>query len=153
MERVYISKIKVFGDTWKITASDRGIVSVYLSDTDFIPFENAITEQAVKELKEYLVHIRTTFSVPLDLCGTPFQKQVWEALQNVPYGKIKTYGQIAEAIGSPKAVRAVGQAIGRNPCLVLIPCHRIIGKSGDLTGFSAGMDLKKQLLDLEGIPY
>lgn len=153
MERVYISKIKVFGDTWKITASDRGIVSVYPSDTDFIPFENAITEQAVKELKEYLVHIRTTFSVPLDLRGTPFQKQVWEALQNVPYGKTKTYGQIAEAIGSPKAVRAVGQTIGRNPCLVLIPCHRIIGKSGDLTGFSAGMDLKKQLLDLEGIPY
>jgi O6-methylguanine-DNA--protein-cysteine methyltransferase len=78
LERVYISKIKVFGDTWKITASDRGIVSVYPSDTDFIPFENAITEQAVKELKEYLVHIRTTFSVPLDLRGTPFQKQVWE---------------------------------------------------------------------------
>jgi len=79
--------------------------------------------------------------------------RVWQALRQVPYGSIKTYGQIAADIGSPKAVRAVGQAIGRNPCLILVPCHRIIGKSGALTGFSAGMERKKRLLDLEGIPY
>ena len=153
MERVYISIIEVFGETWKLTASDTGILSVYPSNEAIIPCENEISRWAARELQEYLVHIRTEFSVPLDLRGTTFQMRVWQALRQVPYGSIKTYGQIAADIGSPKAVRAVGQAIGRNPCLILVPCHRIIGKSGALTGFSAGMERKKRLLDLEGIPY
>lgn len=153
MERVYISKIEAFGETWKLTASDTGMLSFYPYNEAIIPRENEITRWAARELQEYLVHIRTEFSVPLDLRATPFQMRVWQALRQVPYGSTKTYGQIAADIGSPKAVRAVGQAIGRNPCLILVPCHRIIGKSGALTGFSAGMERKKRLLDLEGIPY
>ncbi len=89
----------------------------------------------------------------MELHGTPFQLQVWDALRTIPYGSAVSYSDIAAQIGKPKAVRAVGQAVGRNPCLIAIPCHRVLGKNGRLTGFSAGMDVKKQLLSLERISY
>ena len=87
--------------------------------------------------------------LPLSPAGTPFQKQVWARLLEVPYGETKCYGDIAREIGSPRACQAVGQAVGRNPIAIIIPCHRIIGRDGSLTGFAGGLDMKQQLLDHE----
>nr|WP_273702385.1 methylated-DNA--[protein]-cysteine S-methyltransferase [Tepidanaerobacter syntrophicus] len=87
----------------------------------------------------------------MDLKGTDFQISVWEALLNIPYGTTKTYSQVAAEIGRPKATRAVGGAIGANPVSIVVPCHRVIGKDGSLTGFGGGLEIKKKLLKLEGI--
>ena len=148
---VYISQISTPVGQWRITASEWGVTGIYPSESEVLVNENEITRQASRELEEYFVHIRTEFSVPLDLPGTAFQRQVWEALRRIPYGQTRSYSQVAQAIGRPTAVRAAAQAIGRNPCLVLIPCHRVLGKDGSLTGFSAGLPLKESLLRLEGI--
>ena len=101
------------------------------------------------QLVDYFQGKRHEFKFEALECGTPFQQQVWQALREVPFGKLITYGDIADRIGNPKAVRAVGGAIGRNPLLIFTPCHRVIGKDGSLTGFSAGIDLKKLLLKIE----
>ena len=90
--------------------------------------------------------------IPIDIEGTEFQQQVWQALQEIPYGELRCYGDIAKAIQKPKAVRAVGAAIGANPVMVVIPCHRVIGKNGSLTGFRGGLSMKKRLLQLEEQP-
>ena len=148
---VYISQISTPVGQWSITASEWGVTGIYPSESEVLVNENEITRKASRELEEYFVHIRTEFSVPLDLTGTAFQRQVWEALRRIPYGQTRSYSQVAQAIGRPTAVRAAAQAIGRNPCLVLIPCHRVLGKDGSLTGFSAGLPLKESLLRLEGI--
>ena len=104
---------------------------------------------ARQQLAEYFVGERKDFDLPLQLSGTEFQVQVLEELQRIPYGETTSYGDIATRIGRPKAVRAVGAANGRNPLPIVIPCHRVIGSSGDLTGFGGGLDLKEALLRLE----
>lgn len=101
------------------------------------------------QLEEYFAGRRGIFSIPLDLRGTPFQLQVWEALARIPYGETRSYGEIAGQIGRPKAVRAVGQANHVNPAPILIPCHRVIGSTGDPVGYGGGIPLKIQLLTLE----
>ena len=101
------------------------------------------------QLAEYFAGRRSTFSVPLDVAGTPFQRKVWGALLAIPFGETRTYAQIAREIGSPAAVRAVGAANGRNPLSIVAPCHRVIGSSGALTGFAGGLKVKEYLLDLE----
>lgn len=106
-------------------------------------------EKVRGQLSEYFEGRRKTFDVPLDLSGTEFQIQVLQALQDIPYGETASYGAIAKQIGRPRAVRAVGAANGRNPIPIIIPCHRVIGKSGDLTGFGGGLDTKAALLRLE----
>lgn len=103
----------------------------------------------IDELIEYLKRQRTTFSCPVHITGTPFQLTVWNALCDIPYGQTYSYSDIAELIQKPKSVRAVGTAIGTNPVLIVIPCHRVIGKNGKLTGFRGGLEMKKQLLTLE----
>ncbi|MFC5450720.1 methylated-DNA--[protein]-cysteine S-methyltransferase [Paenibacillus aestuarii] len=105
----------------------------------------------VQQLEQYFQGKRAAFEGELDLQGTEFQKKVWQALLKVPYGHTASYKDIAAAIGSPKAVRAVGGANNRNPIPVLIPCHRIIGASGELVGYGGGLDIKVFLLELEGI--
>jgi methylated-DNA-[protein]-cysteine S-methyltransferase len=102
------------------------------------------------ELAEYFRGERKTFTMPVDLYGTPFQMSVWNALREIPYGQTKSYSQIAEHIQKPASVRAVGAAIGANPVLIMVPCHRVIGKNGTLTGYRGGLEMKKQLLQLEG---
>lgn len=102
-----------------------------------------------EEFRAYLDGKRKTLNVPLDVEGTPFQQQVWLALQDIPFGEVRCYGDIADAIQKPKAVRAVGSAIGANPVMVIIPCHRVIGKNGSLTGFRGGLSMKQRLLQLE----
>ena len=105
--------------------------------------------QARRELAEYFAGKRTTFDVPLAPEGTEFQRRVWTALLRVPYGATATYGDIARQIGSPKAVRAVGAANGRNPIAIVVPCHRVIGANGTLTGYGGGLTRKRALLELE----
>ncbi|MDQ8737014.1 methylated-DNA--[protein]-cysteine S-methyltransferase [Paenibacillus sp. LHD-38] len=101
------------------------------------------------ELIEYFQGKRTSFTVPFDYHGTDFQLKVWRALNDIPYGQTKSYSDIANLIQRPAAVRAVGTAIGANPILITIPCHRVIGKNGSLTGYRGGMEMKKKLLHLE----
>jgi methylated-DNA-[protein]-cysteine S-methyltransferase len=101
------------------------------------------------QFKEYFQGERTTFSFPVDLFGTPFQQQVWHALSEIPHGRTYSYSDIAHRIQKPQSVRAVGTAIGANPILIAIPCHRVIGKNGHLTGYRGGLEMKTDLLELE----
>lgn len=112
-------------------------------------FNEKPLEEARRQLGEYFAGRRKTFDLPLKKSGTPFQLRVLDALEEIPYGETVSYADIAERIGQPKAVRAVGAANGRNPLPIVIPCHRVIGKSGDLTGFGGGLDTKEALLRLE----
>ena len=111
--------------------------------------ETSLTKEAYAQLSEYLNGKRKTFDLPFKMRGTQFQLQVWNALLDIPYGETRSYKQIAEAIGNPKAVRAVGMANNRNPLLIIVPCHRIIGKNGSLVGYGEGLEMKEFLLRLE----
>ena len=111
--------------------------------------ERSTFDEAVQQLREYFAGERKTFSLRLAPQGTDFQRAVWSGLQKIPYGETISYQQLAERIGKPKAVRAVGAANGANPIPIIIPCHRVIGNDGSLTGFGGGLPLKKRLLDLE----
>lgn len=102
-----------------------------------------------KAFENYFSGERVNFDIPLDLQGTPFQLSVWDALRKIPYGETRTYSDIANQIGNPKSIRAAGTAIGKNPVLIAIPCHRVIQKDGSLGGFRAGLRLKRTLLELE----
>ncbi len=103
------------------------------------------------QLREYFNGERKTFNVPLDLEGTDFQKKVWEELQKIPFGKTISYKTLSEKLGDVKAIRAVGKANGQNPVAVIVPCHRVIGADGSLTGYACGLDIKEKLLQLEGV--
>lgn len=111
--------------------------------------ESPLLRAARTQLLEYLSGARRSFDLPLDPAGTDFQRSVWEALRAIPYGQTRTYGEIAAAVGRPRAVRAVGQANHVNPLPIFIPCHRVVGKNGALTGYAGGLDLKGALLALE----
>ncbi|WP_367617645.1 methylated-DNA--[protein]-cysteine S-methyltransferase [Salirhabdus salicampi] len=113
--------------------------------------ENSILQMAKQQLHEYFQKERTSFNLPYALHGTTFQRKVWEALQTVPYGETCSYKDIAIKIQSPKAVRAVGGAVNRNPLAIIIPCHRVIGSNGALVGYNGGLDKKKTLLKLEDV--
>ena len=105
---------------------------------------------AAQQLREYFSGQRQSFDLPLQPAwGTPFQRDVWQALQRIPFGRTSTYGDIARDIGNPKAVRAVGAAIGQNPHTIVVPCHRVVGANGSLTGFAGGLDRKQYLLSHE----
>lgn len=105
--------------------------------------------EVIRQLDEYFGGQRTEFDLPMALVGTPFQRTVWAALQEIPYGETRSYGQLAERIGRPGAARAVGLANGRNPIGIIVPCHRVVGASGDLTGYGGGLERKQHLLDFE----
>jgi methylated-DNA-[protein]-cysteine S-methyltransferase len=111
---------------------------------------NRLTQAAREQLEEYFAGNRQTFTLPLKQAGTAFQQSVWQALQEIPFGQICSYSDIANAIGKPKAVRAVGAANGRNNIAIVIPCHRVIGANGTLTGYAGGLERKEILLKLEG---
>lgn len=108
-----------------------------------------LLDEAARQMEEYLAGRRKAFDLPLAPVGTPFQQRVWAALRAIPYGETRTYQQIAQAAGSPKGFRAVGMANHANPLLIVVPCHRVIGKDGSLTGFGGGLPLKERLLALE----
>lgn len=110
----------------------------------------AATEALRRQLADYFTGRRRTFDLPLALEGTPFQRRVWAALREIPYGETRTYGELAARLGDPKLARAAGAANGANPVSILVPCHRVIGARGTLTGYAGGLDLKAALLRLEG---
>jgi methylated-DNA-[protein]-cysteine S-methyltransferase len=111
--------------------------------------ESNLERRVARELVEYLAGARREFDFPIDLHGTPFEMEVWTALQNIPYGSTVTYGELATRLGRPGAARAVGSANGRNPIPIVVPCHRVIAAGGKLGGYGGGLTLKRQLLDLE----
>ena len=111
--------------------------------------ETPFLKKAAKQLEEYFNGKRKTFDLPLALNGTAFRVKVWEALQTIPYGETRSYGEIAALINNPKASRAVGMANHFNPISIIVPCHRVVGHNGSLTGYAGGLELKKNLLELE----
>ena len=111
--------------------------------------ETPLLQEAEEQLNEYFAGVRKEFDLPLAPKGTPFQKAVWAEMNRIPYGETRTYGQLAAAIGKPKAGRAVGRACRSNPIAILQPCHRVVGASGQLTGYAYGMEMKQYLLELE----
>jgi methylated-DNA-[protein]-cysteine S-methyltransferase len=125
-------------------------VNTFIPDAVIQEDENKLSDY-ICQLQEYFDGKRTKFSLPLDIRGTAFQQDVWRALTQIPAGKTVAYGDIANAIGRPKSVRAVGVAVGANPLPIIVPCHRVIGKNKTLTGFGGGLEIKKKLLQLEGV--
>jgi methylated-DNA-[protein]-cysteine S-methyltransferase len=112
--------------------------------------DHPVLREAARQLENYFAGARRTFDLPLDLHGTAFQRRVWAALLEIPYGETRSYGAIARALGDPNLMRAVGAANGRNPVSIVAPCHRVIGAAGQLTGFAGGLAAKRYLLALEG---
>lgn len=161
---VYWSRLEY--DTWNLymAATSKGLCYMgspnhpFVELTDWLGkhfrrYELVQSEERLQEFKTELVEFsqgkRQSFSFPMDVRGTSFQQEVWTALHKIPYGETYSYTQVAELIGKPSAVRAVGAAIGANPLLISIPCHRVLGKNGTLTGYRGGLDMKKQLLHIE----
>ncbi len=139
-----------------LVAVDDALAGLYMEQHRHAPLESTFGERddavfgpAVQQLKEYFAGQRTEFDLPLAMAGTEFQQAVWAGLREIPYGETVSYGQLADRIGRPRAVRAVGLANGRNPVSIIVPCHRVVGSSGDLTGYGGGLERKRFLLDLE----
>jgi methylated-DNA-[protein]-cysteine S-methyltransferase len=142
-----LKKIKI-----GITEEDNAITGVYFGTEipdGFVKTETPLIKKAAAQIEEYLNGKRKKFSLPLAMHGTEFQMDVWKALQTIPYGVTRSYKEIAELVKRPKAVRAVGMANHRNPISIIVPCHRVIGHNGSLTGYGGGLPLKKYLLKLE----
>ncbi|MEU1500699.1 methylated-DNA--[protein]-cysteine S-methyltransferase [Streptomyces sp. NPDC005732] len=116
---------------------------------DFGARDDTLLPEAKRQLTAYFAGDLKEFDLPMRLAGTPFQRSVWEQLARIPYGEIRSYGELADALGNPKASRAVGLANGRNPVGIIVPCHRVVGADGSLTGYGGGLDRKRRLLDFE----
>lgn len=147
---IYTSYIVTDFGIIEIRATSRKILSVLFVDYENENVtENEITRKCAKELLEYFAGKRKVFDIDIEIEGTKFQKDVFEELMKIPYGEITTYKDIAIKIGNEKAIRAVGNIIGKNPFLIIVPCHRVIGSNGKMTGYVAGIDIKEGLLNLE----
>jgi len=149
-----------------LTASDAALTGVYFptSRRGSAPTHHAewievggkgpageILTRTAQQLTEYFAGQRTVFDVPLEALGSPFEHRVWTALRTIPYGTTTTYGELARRLGDVKATRAVGSANGANPIPIIVPCHRVVGSKGELTGFGGGLDRKRWLLEHEGV--
>ncbi|MGY0019694.1 methylated-DNA--[protein]-cysteine S-methyltransferase [Streptomyces sp. cg35] len=139
-----------------LVATDGTLSGLYMTEQRHRPAEETFGERdarpfgaAIDQLEAYFQKELKEFDLPLALHGTPFQRSVWQQLRRIPYGETRTYGELAEALGSPGASRAVGLANGKNPVGVIVPCHRVIGANGSLTGYGGGLDRKRRLLDFE----
>ncbi len=144
-----------------VAATDMGLAGVWFNDQRHLPDFSAwpvqdkhpILQAAVQQLEQYLAGKRCDFDLPLDLRGgTQFQQSVWQALLKIPAGATSTYGVVGSKVGKPTAVRAVGAAVGRNPIGIIVPCHRVMGADGSLTGYAGGLHRKQALLQLETSP-
>lgn len=145
-----IGYVEGLGSLWEIVVHNHKVVSIQLANQrTFMEDQDSYLEICKKQLQEYFAGSRQVFSLEYELIGTEFQKQVWEALKNISFGETTTYLEIAKKIGRPRAVRAVGQAVGANPVAIVLPCHRVIGTSGKLVGFAYGLSLKERLLEFE----
>lgn len=160
--------MKLGFDTYKspigliyIVADEKGVNRIELFEEDWAKYlkinkelkeDKEVCRDVIKQLDEYFKGKRKVFDIPLSIDGTEFRKKVWKALLDIPYGETRCYQQIAEAVGNPKAVRAIGQANRSNPVPIIIPCHRVIGKNGDLVGYAGGRtNIKLKLLEIEGV--
>lgn len=142
----------------KLVASKKGLVAI-LWENDKpkrVPLRELLEDggqrvlvETERQLREYFAGKRRCFNLPLDMRGTAFQRGVWEALLGIPFGETRSYGELAKQLGNPDASRAVGAANGRNPISIVVPCHRVVGSSGKLTGFAGGLETKARLLELE----
>jgi methylated-DNA-[protein]-cysteine S-methyltransferase len=144
-----LKKIKIL-----ITEENNAITGVFFGaeiPAGFVKAETPLIKKAAAQIEEYLNGKRKKFSLPLVMRGTPFQMDVWRALQTIPYGETRSYKEIAEMVHRPKAVRAVGMANHNNPISIIVPCHRVIGHNGSLTGYGGGLPLKRRLLELENV--
>ncbi|MEU7278371.1 methylated-DNA--[protein]-cysteine S-methyltransferase [Streptomyces sp. NPDC045431] len=143
-----------------LVATDGVLSGLYMTDQRHRPPEESFGDpdprpfaEAVRQLDAYYARELTVFDLPLHLDGTPFQRSVWEQLRKIPYGETRSYGELAVALGKPGASRAVGLANGKNPIGIIVPCHRVIGASGGLTGYGGGLERKQRLLAFEsGVP-
>lgn len=147
-----------------IAATDQGLAGLWFADNQrYLPLQltgpaawpedadHPVLKQASQQLGDYFAGRRSHFDLPLDLsCGTAFQQSVWRALLEIPQGEVISYGEVSRRIGNPTAIRAVGGAVGRNPVSIVVPCHRVMGASGALTGYGGGLARKTALLTLEG---
>jgi methylated-DNA-[protein]-cysteine S-methyltransferase len=143
-----------------LAAANQQLVGVWFADQAHLPdlsacpvdSNNLLLKQAAAQLSAYFSGQRRTFDLPLNTAtGTPFQQAVWQALLAIPFGSTCSYGQLASRVGKPSAVRAVGAAVGRNPLSLIVPCHRVVGSNGSLTGYAGGLHRKTALLQLEGV--
>lgn len=133
-----------------IEADDEGVTALYIAtDEQLKESSTDLLSKTKAQLLEYFAGRRQQFDIPFHLKGTEFQIKVWNALLEIPYGKTCCYGDIAIKTGNPKASRAVGGAVNKNPIMIIVPCHRVIGKDGNLVGFAAGLEVKKKLLETE----
>ncbi|SHM79874.1 methylated-DNA-[protein]-cysteine S-methyltransferase [Chitinophaga jiangningensis] len=155
----YHRKINTPVGELQLIATDKGLRAILWEDEDGsrvkLPVNGAqsahpVLDETTRQLEEYFAGRRRVFDLPLHFEGTTFQRQVWEALLRIPYGQTVSYAQLANLLGNPKAVRAVGAANGKNPISIVAPCHRVIGSSGSLTGFAGGIAVKERLLKMEG---
>lgn len=153
-ENIYFSSFESPIGLVEIRANEKGLLSVFFMDKPSLPKRarpNPVTVRCEQELREYFEGRRKTFSVPLSPEGTGFQQMVWQELLKLPHGKTASYLDISLRLGDPKLTRAVGSANGKNPISIIVPCHRVIGSDGSLTGYAGGMHRKKWLLRHEGI--
>jgi len=139
-----------------LVATDGVLSGLYMTDQRHRPPEETFGApddtpfgEAIDELRAYFAGELKEFTLPLRLEGTPFQRSVWEQLRTIPYGETRSYGELADALGNPKASRAVGLANGKNPVGIIVPCHRVVGTDGSLTGYGGGLERKRRLLDFE----
>lgn len=148
-------KLQTFIGPLYLVASENGLRGIFwkkqLHPMASSPTESKTLTETIIQVEEYLNGERKKFTIKLDLQGTEFQKKVWQQLLLIPYGKTRSYQEIAELIDNNKAVRAVGSANGRNPISLIVPCHRVIGCNGTLTGYAGGLKIKEKLLKLEGV--
>ncbi len=160
METLYHSLFRSPIGPLTVAVSERGLVTLEFGDAHprkgrawrNVQWQKSaeMTAPYVKQLEEYFAGVRREFTLPLDLRGTEFQKRCWQALLEIPYGRTRSYADVARAVGKPRAFRAVGLANNRNPIAIVVPCHRVIGSDGSLTGYGGGLDLKEELLRREG---
>lgn len=165
-KQIYWNSMRLDEQVFFVAATDNGLCCVALPNMSFEAFtrllakmepgatlvqDEAVLAPYMLQLEEYFQGKRSDFTLPLDLRGTDFQKAVWEALLKIPYGQTTSYGEVAAYIEKPRAVRAVGGAVGANPIAIVVPCHRVVGKNGTLTGYGGGLPLKTRLLQLEGL--
>ncbi|AJD89858.1 methylated-DNA--protein-cysteine S-methyltransferase [Jeotgalibacillus malaysiensis] len=166
MKTIYWSEFKNGEDTYQLAAADDKVCYIGGPKEGYAALErwaakhypgavlienHSDMQPFIQEFAAYFTGKKRVFEMPIEPKGTPFQQEVWEALLDIPYGETRTYADIAAQVGRPKAFRAVGTAIGANPLLVVVPCHRVIAKDGGLGGFSAGLDVKRALHQVEGI--
>lgn len=136
----------------KISEKDGKIIGLGFSEykkEDEVEKETELIKKACTQLKEYLSGKRTDFDIEIEMMGTEFQKKVWKELLNIPYGETRSYKDIAIAIGNEKACRAIGNANNKNPIAIIVPCHRVVGSNGSMTGYAGGIDIKEKLLKIE----